>query len=88
MTYDTKERILHLGVYEKVHLTKREHEFLIALSSGEMTEYEEIEKYLKINCNVVLRNIKKRLIKKTKYQLKIQTLCMFGYRLKNEIYFK
>lgn len=88
MTYDTKERILHLGVHEKVHLTNNEHKFLITLSSGEMTEYKEIKKYLKVNCVDVLRSIKKRLVKKTKHQLKIQTLCKYGYRLENEIYFK
>ena len=87
MTYDTKNRILQIGVREKVKLTYREDKLLICLSSNNMMKYEDIQKELGISINN-LRQLKRRLLKNTKHQLEIKTISKTGYRLVNEIYFE
>ena len=87
MTYDTKERILHIGVYKKVKLTELQHKLLICLSLGNATDYEEIEKYLEVS-KEALSALKIRLMQKTNYELKIKTINCTGYRLDNELFFE
>lgn len=87
MTYNTRERILQIGVYEKVKLTHKEHKLLICLSSNNVARYEDILQELSITMND-LRRLKQRLLNDTKYQLNIQTVKEKGYRLMSEVYFK
>lgn len=87
MTYDTKNRILQIGVYEKVKLSYREDKLLICLSSNNMMKYEDIQKELSISMNE-LRRLKQRLLEDTKQQLEIKTVSGVGYRLVSEIYFE
>ena len=87
MTYDTKNRILQIGVYEKIKLSYREDKLFICLSSNEMERYEDILKELGISINN-LRQLKRRLLKDTKHQLEIKTISKMGYKLVNEVYFE
>lgn len=87
MTYNTKEKILQIGVYEKVKLTHKEHKLLICLSSNNTAKYEDILKELAISMND-LRRLKQRLMIDTKCELKIRTVKSTGYRLMSEIYFE
>lgn len=92
MTYDTKNRILHTGVYEKVKLTKLQHKLLVCLSSGNAVSIKEIAEYShgvfdKYTDYAIRRTIFKLRVK-TKKQLKIKTVNKFGYRLESEIYFE
>lgn len=86
MTYDTKNKILHFGVYDEVKLSQLEHKFLICLSSGKTATYKEIKQYLNIDYN--LNRIRSSLERKTGFELKIKNICKIGYRLEKEIYFK
>lgn len=87
MTYNTKERILQIGVYEKVKLTYKEHKLLICLSSNNTAKYEDVLKELAISMND-LRRLKQRLIIDTKRELIIMTVKNSGYRLLSEVYFE
>ena len=87
MTYNTKNKILQIGVYERVKLTYREHKLLICLSDNNVTKYEDIERELGISMND-LRRLKQRLLEDTKHQIDIRTVSGIGYKLKNEIYFE
>lgn len=87
MTYNTKERILKIGVYESVKLTYKEHKLLICLSSNNTAKYEDILKELAISIND-LRRLKQRLMIDTKRELKIRTVKGAGYQLMSEVYFK
>lgn len=87
MTYDTKNKVLQIGVYEKVKLSYREDKLLICLSSNNMMKYEDIQKELSISMNE-LRRLKQRLLEDTKQQLEIKTVSGVGYRLVSEIYFE
>ena len=87
MTYDTKRRILHTGVKEKVKLSRTEHFLLICLSSGNVATYKEITKYLRIK-QTSLNSLRMRLNRKTKNQLKIKSIRGVGYILESEIYFE
>ncbi len=87
MVYDTKNRILQIGVYEKVKLSYREDKLLVCLSSNEVERYEDILKELGISMNE-LRRLKKRLLEDTKYELEIKTVSGVGYRLVSEVYFE
>lgn len=92
MTYDIKNRILYMGVKEKVKLSKNQSKILICLSSGNATTYEEICKYLystydKYTKKIVVKHI--HFIRfKTKNQLKVKTIIGVGYILESEIYFE
>ncbi len=86
MTYDTRNRILQIGVHEEVELTNLEHKLLICLSSGETMSYPEIKQYLKIDYN--LSRLRRNLEVKTGFELKIKNVYKSGYRLESEIYFK
>lgn len=90
MMYDTKNRILHTGVYETKNITKIEHKFLVALKGGNFVTCEELcekiygkldERHL--NC---IRVLKCRLRKKTKKELEIENKIGLGYRIKNLYY--
>lgn len=86
MTYDTKNKVLHYGVYDEVKLTNLEHKFLICLSGGKTTTYREIKQYL--NAGYDIRRLKNNLEVKTGFELKIKRIYGIGYRLENEIYFR
>lgn len=85
MTYNIKNRVLQVGVYEKVKLSKKEHKLLICLSSRNIATYEEMTEYLKVS-KTNLMVLKLRLLRKTK--LKIKVISRVGYRLEDEIYFE
>lgn len=87
MTYDTRNRILQIGVHEEVKLTNLEHKFLICLSSGDVVSYEEMTKYLKCGKGS-LSILKARLERKTKFELQIKVCFGRGYEIINDIYFK
>lgn len=90
MTYDTKNRILHTGVYTTEKITKIEHKFLMALEGENFVSYEEIcekiygeyDEY-HLGC---IRIIKFRLMEKTNNELGIETKTGLGYRIKNLYY--
>lgn len=84
MTYDTKSKILHTGVYEKVKLTKLEHKLLICLSSGNLATYEEMTRYLHTSVSGILK-LRSRLAYK---QLNVNVVRGLGFRIDNEIYFR
>lgn len=86
MTYDTKNRILHYGVYDEVRLSKLEHKFLICLSSGKTTLYQEIKQYLNVGYD--LSRMKNNLENKTGFELRIKKIHGIGFRLENEIRFR
>ena len=92
MTYDTRNRILHICDYRKVDLTNLEHKLLICLSSGNMVTYEEILKYIygwnDIYAKRALCVIVSNLTKKTKGLLKILAIRGRGFILKSEVYFE
>ena len=87
MTYDTKNKILQIGVYEKVKLSYREDRLLICLSNNNIAKYEDILKELGMSMNE-LRRLKQRLLEDTRHQVKIKTVSGVGYKLEDEIYFK
>lgn len=92
MTYDTKRRILHTGVREKVELSQIEHKILICLSSGNAVTHEEISKYLYGVYDEYTKKLVRQFIHfirfKTKNQLKVKTIIGVGYILESEIYFE
>ncbi len=87
MTYDTKNKILQIGVYEKVKLSYREDRLLICLSNNNIAKYEDILKELGMSMNE-LRRLKQRFLEDTRYQVKIKTVSGVGYKLEDEIYFE
>lgn len=87
MTYNTRKKVLWIGVREKVKLTKKEHRLLISLANNQITTYREIMKYLDIE-RPSLPRIKNNLERKTKFELRIQVVRGRGYILENEIYFE
>lgn len=84
MTYDTKDKILHIGVYEKVKLTNLENKLLICLSSGNVATYEDMTKYLKVS-KCKLKQLKGRIMRKG---LRVETARGVGFKLADEVYFK
>jgi len=92
MTHDTKNRVLHTGVYQKIDLTTLENKLLICLSSGNVRTYKEISKYLYGFCSKhtieAVRNHVSILKRKSKKRLNIKVIRGIGYRLDSEIYFK
>lgn len=75
MVYYAKERKLHIGVYEKVYLTKNEDYILMKLIRDGTFEIEK---------NNSLKASISRLRKKT--GLKIKSISGFGYSLESEVY--
>lgn len=92
MTYDTKRRILHTGVYKKIELTTMENKLLICLSSGNVRTYKEISKYVYGFCSKhtieAVRAHVSILKRKSERRLNIKVIRGIGYRLESEIYFE
>ncbi len=90
--YDTKNKVLQLGVFEKVKLTDIEDKILICLSSGNVRNHEEISKYVyqryDEHSDNTIRTHMSKLRRKTNHDLKIKTVQGSGYRLMSEIYFR
>lgn len=87
MTYNTRKKILYIGVHEKVKLNKSEHRLLICLSNEEATSYRDMEKYIDVEYTS-LNSVRKRLTRKTKNELHIKVIRGYGFILENEIYFE
>lgn len=87
MTYDTQNRILYTGVYEKVKLSPTEHQLFMCLSTGKLVTYDEICDRLEISRNY-FRNLKQRFMDKLEYNVKIKSVRDTGMILEDEIYYE
>jgi len=83
MVYDTQNRILHIGIWEKIRVTEKEHKLMICLSCGDFVSYSEIGRYTKALSAVKLVE---EFREKTKLNIEIKN--DISVRLAEEIKFK
>lgn len=82
MTYDTRNRVLHTGVFEQVKISKIEERLLVCLTRNVAVSYEEINEYVKgTNLSRTMKSLNEK-------GLKIERLRGYGLRLVDEIYFE
>ena len=82
MTYDTRNRMLHIKDDKQVKLSKIEERLLVCLSRNVAVSYEEINEYVKgTNLSRTMKSLNEK-------GLKIERLRGYGLRLVNEIYFE